>query len=97
MVNLDMAGEPNVKRSRAKIYQFNGGDLPTDFTSRTDSKRAINPFNGLLSGEVWEHAHKVSSRYVGTFDYSVYDRRTPGGLSHARRGSPKKPNDIQVR
>jgi DNA repair photolyase len=74
LVNLDMADEPNVKRSRAKIYQFNGGSLPTGFTSRTDSEQAINPFNGPLSGELWEHAHKVSSRYIDTFGYSVYDR-----------------------
>ncbi len=80
MANLDMRGEPNVKRSGAKIYQFNRGHLPTDFTSRTDSKRAINPFNGLLSGEVWEHANEVSSLYIGSVDYTVYDRRTPGGL-----------------
>lgn len=69
-----MAGEPNVEQLRAKIYQFDGGRPPTDFPSKTDSEQAINPFNGPLSSALWKRAHQVSSRYVDSFDYSVYDR-----------------------
>ncbi|MGH8611130.1 MAG: hypothetical protein ACREYF_03545, partial [Gammaproteobacteria bacterium] len=62
-----------MEKLRAKIYQFDGGRPPTDFPSNTDSEQAINPFNGPLSGALWKRAHQVSSRYVDSFDYSVYD------------------------
>ena len=84
-----------IKRLRTRVYPLKGSPGATDFPSTGNFEQPANPFTGALSSALWQQANSVSSGYLDSFDYSVYDRlherfenkRPRGGIIF--KGEPK--------